>query len=187
MGNGMCAVMLAESKGLGDYIFGLDPQLLVESGITMLAMFFLFLFLSFVLFNPARDLLKKRQDGIKEQMDFAAKEKEDAINFKQEYDEKLKGVEAESEKILSETRKKALKKESDIIAEAKDEANRIRERASREVELEKSKVKDEVKQEMISVAEAMAGKIVATSLDEKTQSKLIAETLEEMGDETWLS
>ena len=48
-------------------------------------------------------------------------------------------------------------------------------------------MKDEVKQEIISVASAMAGKIVASSLDENKQSQLIADTLEEMGDETWLS
>ena len=71
--------------------------------------------------------------------------------------------------------------------EAKQEANRILDRANREVELEKNKVKDEVKQEMISVAAAMAGKVIEVSLDEDKQAQLIADTLEEMGDETWLS
>jgi F-type H+-transporting ATPase subunit b len=40
---------------------------------------------------------------------------------------------------------------------------------------------------MITVAAAMAGKIVAASLDEGEQSQLVADTLKEMGDETWLS
>ena len=172
---------------LGDYIFGLDPQLLVDAVITMIAMFALFVLLSYLLFNPARDLLKKRQDGIRENMETAAKEKEQAIHFKEEYDAKLKGVSKEAEEILTETRKKAQKKENEIVNEAKEEAARVLERANREVELEKNKVKDEVKQEMISVASVMAGKIVAASLDENTQSQLIADTLEEMGDETWLS
>ena len=172
---------------LGDYIFGLDPQLLIDSAITIIAMFALFLFLSYLLFNPARELLQKRQDGIREQMETAAKEKEDAIQFKAEYDAKLKNVAKESEEILAETRKKALKKENDIVNEAKEEAARVLDRANREVELEKNKVKDEVKQEIISVATVMAGKIVAASLNQTEQSQLIADTLEEMGDETWLS
>ena len=172
---------------LGDYIFGLGPQLLVDAVITMIAMFALFVLLSYLLFNPARDLLKKRQDGIRENMETAAKEKEQAIHFKEEYDAKLKGVSKEAEEILTETRKKAQKKENEIVNEAKEEAARVLERANREVELEKNKVKDEVKQEMISVASVMAGKIVAASLDENKQSQLIADTLEEMGDETWLS
>ena len=177
----------ALSSGLGDYIFGLDPQLLVDSAITILAMFFVFLLLSYLLFNPARNLMEKRQEGIREQMETAAREKQDAIQFKAEYDEKIKNVPKETDEILSEARKKALKKESVMLEEAREEAAQIVARANREVELEKSKVKDEMKQEIINVATAMAGKIVASSLDESKQSQLLADTLEEMGDETWLS
>ena len=180
-------IQVALSSGLGDYIFGLDPQLLVDSAITILAMFFLFLLLSYRLFNPARNLMEKRQEGIREQMETAAREKQDAIQFKAEYDEKIKNVQKETDEILSEARKKALKKESVMLEEAREEAAQIVARANREVELEKSKVKDEMKQEIINVATAMAGKIVASSLDESKQSQLLADTLEEMGDETWLS
>ena len=101
--------------------------------------------------------------------------------------EKIKNVQKETDEILSEARKKALKKESVMLEEAREEAAQIVARANREVELEKSKVKDEMKQEIINVATAMAGKIVASSLDESKQSQLLADTLEEMGDETWLS
>ena len=180
-------IQVALSSGLGDYIFGLDPQLLVDSAITILAMFFVFLLLSYLLFNPARTLMEKRQEGIREQMETAAREKQDAIQFKAEYDEKIKNVQKETDEILSEARKKALKKESVMLEEAREEAAQIVARANREVELEKSKVKDEMKQEIINVATAMAGKIVASSLDESKQSQLLADTLEEMGDETWLS
>ena len=180
-------IQVALSSGLGDYIFGLDPQLLVDSVITILAMFFVFLLLSYLLFNPARNLMEKRQEGIREQMETAAREKQDAIQFKAEYDEKIKNVQKETDEILSEARKKALKKESVMLEEAREEAAQIVARANREVELEKSKVKDEMKQEIINVATAMAGKIVASSLDESKQSQLLADTLEEMGDETWLS
>lgn len=180
-------IQVALSSGLGDYIFGLDPQLLVDSAITILAMFVVFLLLSYLLFNPARNLMEKRQEGIREQMETAAREKQDAIQFKAEYDEKIKNVQKETDEILSEARKKALKKESVMLEEAREEAAQIVARANREVELEKSKVKDEMKQEIINVATAMAGKIVASSLDESKQSQLLADTLEEMGDETWLS
>lgn len=180
-------IQVALSSGLGGYIFGLDPQLLVDSAITILAMFFVFLLLSYLLFNPARNLMEKRQEGIREQMETAAREKQDAIQFKAEYDEKIKNVQKETDEILSEARKKALKKESVMLEEAREEAAQIVARANREVELEKSKVKDEMKQEIINVATAMAGKIVASSLDESKQSQLLADTLEEMGDETWLS
>ena len=156
-------IQVALSSGLGDYIFGLDPQLLVDSAITILAMFFVFLLLSYLLFNPARNLMEKRQEGIREQMETAAREKQDAIQFKAEYDEKIKNVQKETDEILSEARKKALKKESVMLEEAREEAAQIVARANREVELEKSKVKDEMKQEIIKVETAMAGKNGASS------------------------
>ena len=89
--------------------------------------------------------------------------------------------------ILADARKKALANEAKIIGDARVEANRIVDRANHEAELEKQKVADEVKQEVISVAAAMAGKIVAGSMDDATQAQLLDETLKEMGESTWLS
>ena len=80
-----------------------------------------------------------------------------------------------------------LKKEADIIDEAKQEAARIIERANTEAELEKQKVADEVKQQIIAVASVMAAKLVAKSIDDKENDALIEETLNEMGEKTWLS
>ena len=54
-------------------------------------------------------------------------------------------------------------------------------------ELEKKKVADEVKKEMISLAAVMAGRIAAASMDEEKQNALIEETLSEIGEGTWLN
>ena len=43
-------------------LFDLDFQLLHDAVITAVAVFVLFLFLSYMLFKPARELLKKRQE-----------------------------------------------------------------------------------------------------------------------------
>ena len=71
--------------------------------------------------------------------------------------------------------------------EAREEAARIIEHAKAEGELEKQKVADEVKKEIILVATLMANKLVTASIDQKTQDSLIEETLREIGDQTWLS
>ena len=56
-----------------------------------------------------------------------------------------------------------------------------------EAELEKSKVADEVKKEMIDIASVLAGKVVAANINTEIQAELIDETLKEMGESTWLS
>ena len=88
---------------------------------------------------------------------------------------------------MSDARKKALKRENEIVAEAKVEAARIIDHAKKEAELEMKKAQDEVKQQIIEVATLMAGKIVSVSLEDEDHADLIQETLKEMGEETWLS
>ena len=168
-------------------LFDLDLQLLADATLTAISVFVLFLLASYLLFNPARELLKKRQDKIKDDIDAANKDKEDAAALKADYDAKIKDIQKESEEILSEARKKAKANEAQIIAEAKEEANRIIKNAQNEALLEKQRAYDEMKQEMISIASLMAGKVVAKSIDTTIQESLIEETLKEVGDKTWQS
>lgn len=168
-------------------MFNLDFQLLHDTVLLAIAVFFLFLALSYLLFNPVRKMLAERQNRIKTDIDSAAADKEDAKALKAEYDEKLKNVDKEAEAILSEARQKALHNEAKIIDDAKKEAQRIIQHANEEALLEKKRVMDEVKQEMITVASMMAGKVVAASIDTNIQDSLVEETLKEMGDSTWLS
>ncbi len=168
-------------------LFGLDAQLVFELCLSALAVFCLFMALSYILFNPVRDMLKKRQQMVAETRDTANKEKEDAGKLKAQYEEKLKNAEAEAEEILSAARKRALKNERAILEEAKEEAARIIANANVQIELEKKKAMDDLKQEVVSIATMMAGKVVAASIDEKLSDQLLSDTLKEMGDDTWRS
>ena len=166
-------------------IFDLDPQLLHDALILAINIFILFLAGSYFLFNPVRDMLKKRQDMIEADIDNAKKDKEEAALLKSEYDDKLKNVDKEADKILADARKKAMLREEQIVDDAKAEAGRIIERANVEAELEKKKAADDMKKEMIAVATIMAGKVVSASIDTTIQESLVDETLNEMGEKTW--
>jgi F-type H+-transporting ATPase subunit b len=168
-------------------LFDLDWQLLADSCLSIIAVFVLFLALSYFLFNPARKMLNDRKQKIHDELADAKNNMDSARELKAEYDEKLKDIDKEAEHILSDARKRALANENQIIEQAKEEASRIIERARVEAELEKQKMADDVKKEMVSVASVLAGKVVAGAIDTTVQDKLIDETLKEMGDSTWLS
>ena len=168
-------------------LFDLDVQLLNDVVLLAIAVFFLFLIMSNKLFNPARKLLQDRKDGIARDIADAKKDKEEAEKLRLEYEAKLKDINKERDAILAEARQKALKNETKIISDAKEEAAAIITRASEEAELEKKKVADEVKQEMISVAAVMAKKVVAANIDTTIQNTLVEQTLKEMGENTWLN
>jgi F-type H+-transporting ATPase subunit b len=166
-------------------LFGLDFQLIADALLMIIAVFILFLLMSYLLFNPARKLLNDRREKIRGDLENAAKDKVDAAALKAEYDSRLANVNKEAEEILSDARRRGLANENQIIAQAKEEASRIIERARVEAELEKQKMADEVKKEIVSVASLMAGKLVAASIDPAVQAQLIDETLKEMGEGTW--
>ena len=168
-------------------LFGLDYQLLFDASITAINVFILFILLSFILFNPVRIMLKKRQDKITSDRENAEADKKEALAMKQEYEAKLKAANKEAEGILSDARKVAKHNEEKIVADAKQEAARIIARANTEAELEKQKAADSVKQQIIAVARLMASKVVAESISEADSQALIEQTLNEMGDKTWLS
>lgn len=170
-----------------DRLIGFDPQLLSEAFWTALNIFILFFGLSYLLFNPVRDVLEKRRNKIAGELAEAAGDKKDAAALKAEYEGKLKDVSKEADAILEEARRKAKVRETEIVEEAKKEAARIIERANREVELERKKALDDMKQEIVSIASLMAGKVVAASIDTTVQEALIEETLKEMGESTWQS
>lgn len=169
------------------FIFEITPQLIFDAVILAINILVMCVLLSYLLFNPVRKVLQKRQERITNEREEAKKNKDDAISMKAEYEEKLKNVEKEAEAILSEARKKGLSNQERIINEAKEEAAKIVEFAKQEAELEKKKVADEVKQEIIKVATIMANKVVSANIDEKVQEELINDTLREIGDSTWLS
>lgn len=181
------ATAVAETAQNNERLFGLDAQLIFDSLVTALNVFILVILLSYILFNPLRAMLKKREDRITSDRETAKSDMEQAAALKAEYEDKLKNINKEADEILSEARKKALVRENSIIDKAHEEAKRIVEHANQEAQLEKKKVVDEVKQEMVTIATAMASKIVAQSMNAKVSDELIEQTLNEMGDKTWRS
>ena len=146
------------------FLFNLDAQLLFDTVLLAVAVFFLFMLMSYLLFNPARKLLKDRQDRIESDINTAVADKESAAALKAEYEGKLKDIDKEAEAILTEARQKALKNQNKIVDDAKEEASRI-----------------------IKIASLMAQKAVAASITTDIQDTLVEETLKEMGESTWLS
>jgi len=168
-------------------LFDLDWQLIADACLMIIAIFVLFLLMSYFFFNPVRKLLNDRKERVQGELDDAHDNKEQANALRENYEGRLKEIDKEAEIILNDARKKALENESQIVTQAKEEAVRILARARTEAELEKQKAVDEVKKEMISIASILAGKVVTASIDTAVQDSLIDETLKEMGDSTWLS
>lgn len=168
-------------------LFDLDWQLIADSLLTIVAVGVLFFFMSYFLFDPVRKLLTDRQSRIKTQLDEAENNMEQAAKLREAYEVKLKDIRREEEEILGVARRQALANESEIIFGAREEAGRIVEKAHREALLEKQKLADDIKKEIIAVAAVMSGKIITATMNAQIQDQLIEEALKEIGEGTWLN
>ncbi|MBQ6679830.1 MAG: F0F1 ATP synthase subunit B [Lachnospiraceae bacterium] len=175
----------AEAGSVYERIFGLDAQLFHDVVWTALAMFILFFALSYLLFNPARKLLNDRKKKIADELKDAETHLSEAEAMKATYDEKLRTADNDAAAILDDARRKALISENNILEEAREEADRIRERALRDIEREKRSAEDDLKQEMVSLASSLAGKVLSKEVDAAQDEALFEETLNEIGNVKW--
>lgn len=166
-------------------LIGFDVQLLHDAAIMGISIFILFFGLSYLLFNPVRDVLKKRREKVLSELEDASTKSKDANELKALYESKLKDINLERDRILEDARKKAKLKEADIIAKAEQEAKIITQRADKEIELEKRKALDELKREIVDMASVMASKALSSSMDMNMQKSIIDEALKGIGESTW--
>ena len=166
-------------------LIGFDVQLLHDAAIMGISIFILFFGLSYLLFNPVKDVLKKRRERVLSELEDASTKSKDANELKALYESKLKDINLERDRILEDARKKAKLKEADIIAKAEQEAKIITQRADKEIELEKRKALDELKREIVDIASVMASKALSSSMDMNMQKSIIDEALKGIGESTW--
>ena len=165
-------------------LFGLDIQLLFDAVVNAAFILLLFFIMSKLFFKPVREFIEKRNTAIDADIMAAGALHSQSEQLKAEYEMMLKEVHKEAENLMSLSGKKALKRQEEVIARAKQEALIIIEQANEEAKLEKGRVKNEVKQEMASIASVMANQFVS-SRDPFREALLLEETLKEMGDEVW--
>ena len=172
----------------GDSLFriiGFDSQLIFDAIITGINVFILFFALSYFLFNPVQKVLKNRSDKIKNEIENAKKQEAEAIALKAEYEKKLADTRVEVESIIDDARKNAKKMSEEIVAEARTEAQNIINRGNKEIEQEKAKAVDELKNQVIGISTLIASKIIKENVNAKSEDKLFEEALNEIGANSW--
>ena len=181
----MFLTQVAETSESLNRIIGFDSQLIFDSLITAVNIFILFFALSYFLFNPVQKALKSRSEKIKNEIENAKRQESEAIALREEYEKKLAETRSEVDKIIDDARKNAKKMSEDIVTQAKTEAQNIINRGNKEVEQEKAKAVDELKNQVIGISTLLASKIIKENVNAKSEEKLFEEALSEIGADTW--
>lgn len=142
----------------------------------------LFLFLGRFLFKPLKNMIDSRQKEIDDMYIDAEGSRVQATELKSEYEAKLENANSESEEILKSAMHRAKLREEEIIREAGDKAARTMERAYEQIELEKKRAINEVKNEVSEMAIGIASAIIERDVNGEEHKELIDSFIEKMGD-----
>ena len=158
---------------------GVNPFTMIFAWVNLLI---LYLFLKKLLFKPVKNMIDSRQKEIDDMYSDAESSKASAAEMKAEYEEKLEHASEESEEILKNAVRRAQLREEEILKEANAKAARTLERATEQVELEKKRAINEVKDEVSDMAVSIAAAIIERDVDEGEHKALIDEFISKMGD-----
>ena len=180
------SIMLLSAMPEGRVI-GFNLQTVFEVAVNIFNIAVLALVLSWLLYKPVRKFMQGRSERIRSQFEGASRQEKIANELKAEYERRLAGIEKEKEEILQSARKLAGENSRRLLEEARAEADGMRVRAHTDIELERERVKDEMKQAIIEVSAEMTQKLVAISVDKNLQERLFTQTMQELEEVRWRS
>ena len=150
--------------------------------ISLCNMLILFLLMKKFLYKPVRKMLSERQKTIDEGFRKASEAESDANESKRLWDEKLKGAETEAGRIIKSAVTNAEKRSDEIILSAREEASYIKQQAQNDIELEKKKAEDEIKNEIADVSAALAGKLLEREINESDHRAFVGQFIDSIGE-----
>ena len=142
----------------------------------------LYFFLRKLLFKPVKNMIDSRQKEIDDMYADAEKSREDGAAMKADYEAKLDRAKEESEEILKNAVRRAQLREEEILREANDKAARVMKRAEEQVELEKKRAINEVKNEVSDMAIGIASAVLERDISREEHETLIDEFIRTMGE-----
>ena len=141
-----------------------------------------YLFLKKLLFKPIKNMIDSRQKEIDDMYSEAEESKTAAHTLKAEYEDKIAHANEESEEILRNSVKRAQLREEEILKEAAVQAQRIRDRADEQIELEKKRAINEVKNEVSDMAINIAAAVIERDVNANDHTALIDDFIKNLGD-----
>ena len=135
------------------------------------------------LFQPVKDIIAKRQQEVNAVYDEADQALKSADEAKRDYEARLSSAREEAEAITSRAVSSARERSEQLLREAADDASAMREKASRDIELERRKAMDEVKGEISDLAVQIASKVAQKEIAEADHEALVSRFIDELGDE----
>jgi F-type H+-transporting ATPase subunit b len=132
--------------------------------------------------GPLLNALQQREEFIRRSLKEAKDDREAAETRLMEYEEKLSKGKAEAAEIVDEGRRESEKTKQRIEEQAREESDKMIERAKREIEGAKQTAIKDLYATSAGLATEIASRILQRELSAQDHERLISESIEELGD-----
>lgn len=150
---------------------------------TLINLVIFYLLMKRFLFKPILKVMNKRKEMINKQFQDADDAKSQALELKKQYEDRLKGADDETERILGEARENAKTEYSRIIDRAQQDVVKMKEDAQKQIDAESEKAMRNAKENIASLAIEAAEKVVGANVDAEKNSAIFDEFLNESSEE----
>src|SRR5690625_3854394 len=133
--------------------------------------------------GPLMKIMQEREEHVANEIEEAEKSRKEAEIASKEAAAQLEQVREEAREIIEDARSAGIKQEQDIIKTAQLEAERLKESAQKDIQLEKEKAVKALQDQMASLSVLIASKVTEKELKVTDQEKLINEYIKEVGEE----
>jgi F-type H+-transporting ATPase subunit b len=167
--------MAAESEGGG--VFSVNPGLSVWTSVVFLALLFI---LHRFAWGPILAAVDAREQRIQGALDESAAQRDEAARLLAEHKTQLADARRQSSEIIAEGRAAAERLRRELEDKARVEAQGIIDGARREIRREKDRAIAELRKESVDLALAAAGKLIHEQLDDERHRALVVGFLDDM-------
>lgn len=169
----------ADLKEIGNKIIPNDIWSFV---VQLLATLILVLILSKFLVKPAKKFINDRKAYIEQNINEAVMKNKEADENLLKAENRLKNSRKESKDIISNAREVALSEKKKIVDETKQEVNSLRDKAFKDIETERQKMKEDLSNDIVDVALLAASKVVDRNITSDDSRKIVEDFINEQGD-----
>ena len=127
-------------------------------------------------------IFEERAEKIASDIDRAEEARQKAEVLAQKREDELAGSRKEAKIIIENAKETAEKSKASILADAKLEAGRLKEKANQEIAQNKAEALQSVKGEVADLTISLAGKIISQNLDGHAHKELIDQYIDQLGE-----
>ena len=150
----------------------------------MLNFFILVWLLARFAYKPLLAMMTERKERIAKDLEAAEKARVEAEGFKADYAAQIAKARQEAQEIVEKAHHQAKLSTAEEVAAARSQIENEKERARQDIVIERDRAMNSLRNEVVSLSVAMAGKVVAKDMNSETNTKLIEDAIRQLDSKT---